>query len=297
MEEDFVPLLTTHDWNEEWKRLQKRRRRPDQAEYWDQRARTYGDRDAPNPYVERFLELADIRLGESVLDMGCGTGALAVPLGQAGQRVVAADFSKGMLGCLQEALDARGIRCVETRLLSWDGDWETAGLGAGSVDVALASRSIATDDLRDSLLRLSAAARRRVCITLAAGASPRVDERVMAAIGVAPLGGKDYLYAFNILAGEGFKPQVSYIESERSQTFDSAEEAFQTLSRMVDDATWGQLAESERACALKRLRGWLEGDLVENEHAGEPDRKGLPQGRLRLSEPRKVTWAFLAWDK
>ena len=50
----FTPLLTTHDWNEEWKELQKARRAADDASHWDKRAATFGSKDAPNPYVERF---------------------------------------------------------------------------------------------------------------------------------------------------------------------------------------------------------------------------------------------------
>lgn len=166
----FTPLLTTRDWNEEWKELQKARRAADDASHWDKRAATFGSKDAPNPYVERFLKLAAIRPGESVLDMGCGTGALSMPLGAAGHLVVAADFSRGMLGVLEGELAERGIASVTPKLMSWEDDWAAHGVLPGSVDVAVASRSIATADLKDSLMRLTDAARRRVCITLPTGA-------------------------------------------------------------------------------------------------------------------------------
>ena len=48
----------------------------------------------------------------------------------------------------------------------------------GSVDVAVASRSVITHDLEDSLQKLSAVARERVCVTVGTGVSPRVDMRV-----------------------------------------------------------------------------------------------------------------------
>ena len=298
--ESFEPLLTTKDWNEEWKELQKQRRHADNAEYWDGRSKTFSDKDVPNPYVERFIELSEIRPGESVFDMGCGTGALALPLARAGHPVLAADFSQGMLEQLGANAEARGVTGVERRLLSWNDDWEdwcAAGAGTDAADLALASRSIATYDLRESLLRLTEVARRRCCITLAAGVSPRIDMRVMDAVGVKPAATHDYLYAFNILANEGLSPQVSYIQSARVQTFDSPEEAFDKLAAMIDDPVFEPLPEAERERAFARLREWLEGDLVENEQAGAPDRKGVPQGRLRLSEPRRFAWAFIAWDK
>ena len=227
--ESFVNPLTARDWNEEWKRLQQARRRFDDASYWDKRSATFTTKDAPNPYVERFLELAGIRDGETVFDMGCGTGALSVPLGKRGHKVVAADFSQGMLGQLREALEREGVRTVFPKQMSWADDWPSLGVRPGMVDVALASRSVATADLRDSLLRLTDVARRRVCVTLATGSSPRTDERILNAMGLSSVLGRDYLYAFNILANEGLRPEVSYIDSERTDTFDSLDDAYLSL--------------------------------------------------------------------
>ena len=295
--EPFVPLLTTHDWNEEWKALQKLRRRVDDASYWDKRASTFSTKDAPNPYVERFLELADVQPGETVFDMGCGTGALCIPLGKAGHKVVAADFSQGMLDRMGEELAELGVRTVFPKRMSWEDDWASFGVRPGMTDVAVASRSIATADLRDSLLRLTDVARRRVCITLSTGASPRTDERLLADIGLDHVRGHDYLYAFNILANEGLKPELSYIESAREDTFDSREDAYEAFARMVNDAATGLVDDDVRENALEKLRAWAKDNLVDNEHAGQPDKKGVAQGRLRLRQPRTVTWAFLAWNK
>ncbi len=295
--EPFVPLLTTRDWNEEWKQLQQRRRTPDDASYWDKRSATFATKDAPNPYVERFLELAAVRPGETVLDMGCGTGALAIPLAAAGHKVVAADFSQGMLERLQEALYEKQVRGVIPKRMSWSDDWAALGVRPGMVDVCLASRSVATADMKDSLLRLTSAARRRVCITLTTGSSPRLDDRMLAAVGLDRVLGRDHLYAFNILANEGLKPELSYIESERRDTFASFADAQEAFGRMIDDTACVLASSEERARAHRRLDGWLKDNLEKNERAGQPDKKGVPQGALRLREPRIITWAFISWNK
>lgn len=92
-------------------------------------------------------------------------------------------------------------------------------------------------------------------------------------------------------------PEVSYIESFRDETFDTFEETYDTFAHMTEDATRAFVSEAELQAGLVRLRAWLKNNLVENEHAGIPDKKGVPEKRLRLAEPRRITWAFLAWNK
>ncbi len=294
--DEFTPLLSTNDWNEEWKRLQIARRKADDASFWDERSKTFGTKLGKNPYADRFIELAAIREGETVFDMGCGTGALSVPLGLAGHTVIAADFSTGMLKAMQDGLAAADVHCVKALKMSWADDWESAGVGSNSVDVALASRSIATNDMRDSLMRLTDVARRRVCITLATGSSPRSDERIMGALGLQNLVGRDYLYAFNILSQAGMRPEVSYIDSERVDTFEDAEDAFSTFARMIEDVRF-MVGATRADRALDQLREWLDAHLVANPDAGTPDEKGLAQKALKLDKPRVITWAFISWNK
>ncbi len=293
---NFLPALTTTDWNAEYQQMQLLRRKTDDAAYWDKRAQTFTTKDAPNTYVEAFLKLAHIKAGESVFDMGCGTGALALPLARAHHPVIAADFSAGMLGQMIEQAQLQNITSLTPLQMSWEDNWTAFGIGENSCDVAIASRSIAVNDLRTALLKLTKVARRRVCITLATGSSPRTDERILREIGLPAVAGKDYLYAFNILAQEGIKSEVSYIESTREYTFNSYDEALEHFSSMVIDATRSFASEREVDQALITLADWLQAELVINETAGHLDKKGVAQGKWRLREPRKVTWAFLAWD-
>lgn len=293
----FSPLLTTTDWNAEWMDLQAARRKADDPTYWDKRAHSFPADTKPSAYAQRFIELARIHPGETVFDMGCGTGALSLPLGLAGHKVVAADFSQGMLNRMSEILAAANVRTVFPKQMSWEEDWAAKGVRTGMVDVCVASRSIATSNLRDSLLRLTDIARRRVCITLTTGSSPRTDARIMTELGLADALCPDYLYAINILASEGILPQVDYIESARYDTYDTPEEATESLQRMIDSAAGAVTTETARQAAYARLHAWLNENLITNEHAGASDTHDLPQKALRLKNPRVITWAFIAWDK
>lgn len=292
----FVPKLTTTDWNEEWKRLQLLRNRADDANYWNKRAASYQVHDTPDPYTLRFMDLLGVRPGESIFDMGCGTGSLSIPFAQSGHRVMAADFSEAMLDIVRARTAKYALTSVRTYKMSWSDNWQEQGICPHCADIALASRSIATADLRDALLRLSDVANRRVGITIATGSSPRTDERVLAAVGLDRMRGHDYLYAFQILTAEGILPELAYIKSEREDVFTSKEAAYVDLYRMILHATswFARSDELERAKTL--LREWLEENLVENTTGSALKDASEKNCSVRLSHPRVITWAFLGWN-
>ena len=180
--QSFTPMLTTTDWNAEWMALQQARRKADDPSYWDSRSHTFPTSTEPSAYARRFIELADIQPRETVFDMGCGTGALAVPLGLAGHKVVAADFSRGMLDRMSETLERSDVHTVFPMQLSWGEDWAARACARAWWTVhrlpqhrhrRYARQPAAPTDI----------ARRRVCITLTTGSSPRTDERIMAELG------------------------------------------------------------------------------------------------------------------
>jgi len=189
-----------------------------------------------------------------------------------------------------------GVQGVEVKRMSWADDWDAFGVGENSVDVAIASRSIATDDLQDSLLKLTRVARRRACITLPCSSSPRVDNRLLEAAGLAAYVGYDFVYAINILIANGLRPEVNYIGSTREETFDSVEQAHEKLWRIVEGAAQGFASESELEQAKVNLDAWIDANLVANSRAGESDDHGVVQGAYRLAQARTITWAFIAWS-
>ena len=283
------------DFEQEWELVQSRRPARDDAQGWNKRSARYDNKDAKNAYAEDFLRLAGIFPGESVFDMGCGTGTLAVMLAQQGCAVRAADFSDGMLAKLAENAAIHEVDSIDSFKMSWEDDWSAFGLEDGMADVAIASRSMAVPRLDEALDKLTRVARRKCCITMSTGAAPYIDNRILSAIGVPASSTKDYLYAFGILAQRGFEPSVDYIYSTRKDTFDSHAEALADFARMIDRCGT-PLTDAERAAARDRLSTWLERHIVENPDAGKPDKKGVPEGLLCLDVLRVVSWAFISWN-
>lgn len=90
---------------------------PRMKETFDQKARSWDDK-------PRRLELAEsvfsalsraipLEPGWTVMDFGCGTGLLALPLARQVHRVTGADGSRGMLEVLMEKAQASGIQNLE----------------------------------------------------------------------------------------------------------------------------------------------------------------------------------------
>jgi len=67
------------------------------------------------------LEASEVRPGEEVVDLGCGTGQLTLPLAARGTRVVAVDVSPQMTGRLREEASRRGVCGVDVVTLPIEG--------------------------------------------------------------------------------------------------------------------------------------------------------------------------------
>ncbi len=58
-----------------------------QAALWDEKAKPCTHYKRRSPYAEEFLLRSGIVPGDTVLDMGCGSGTLCLPLADDGHRV------------------------------------------------------------------------------------------------------------------------------------------------------------------------------------------------------------------
>ena len=283
------------DFGELWRQEARVRRAPDDAAAWDKRAHEFTSKYGPSGYSEEFLRLAGLQPGETVFDMGCGAGALAIPCAERGHAVLAADFSPVMLErCTSDA--PAGVRpLIQTKLLSWDENWDIAGLTVHSYDVAFASRSIATADMQAAIMKLSRIARRKVCVTLVAGKSPRVSKALFDDLGLRCTGHQDAAFAFGIATQLGFQPSVEFIRSVRADSFESREQAYQAYEDMIrfsDEAPQGDRLSAYQQCA----REWVDAHLREGsvELAGVQEvNRGLA---YTIDAPRTFAWAFISWD-
>jgi len=229
------------NWNELWKaiyinspeRLDKSR---DPAAAWDRRAAAYrrvtrGEKEA----TRLELEILNLQGGETVLDVGAGTGRLAVPIAMTAAHVTALDPSEGMLNVLRERMAAEGLTnysCVKMR-------WEDAVIGREIEphDLVIAAFSLGFYDLAAALEKLDSAATRAVHLFWHAGEWRGPEEMALyrAVFGEEATmrkGYPDYIFPVNILHDAGIYPNVRIYNAVWETVYDSPEEAARTWVAM-----------------------------------------------------------------
>jgi SAM-dependent methyltransferase len=224
------------DWNELWKAIHaaapgRSEKDRDPAAIWDKRAAAYQriTRDETKA-TEQELEIIDVRPGDNVLDVGAGTGRLAVPLAKTASHVTALDPSGGMLSILRERMTSKRLSnysCVRMR-------WEDVVIGKDVEphDVVVAAFSLGFYDLEAALHKLDLAAIRSVYLFWHAGEWRNPEEMelyraVFGEEGSLKKGYPDYIYPVNILHDAGIYPDVRIYRAVWITVYDSVDEAAQ----------------------------------------------------------------------
>lgn len=255
----------------------------DSREYWNKRAATF-TRFATGEYEQWLMQLLALNPGEVVLDMGCATGTLAVPLARAGHHVHACDFAEAMLEILDERAAAEQLP-ISSHLLAWEDDWEAAGLGANSVDVAFASRSLMTEAVAPFIAKLDSAAHSRAAVVVPASLPPSSDPRLLTYLGRTAKHPRNPRKVLRALRALGRVPVTASTTTFRPMRFDSFDEARSDLRR---------LARSEPFTVREQR-------LFDDYATQHLTRKVVqsPTGEDRqmwvLDYPLPVTWVFIGW--
>jgi len=222
------------NWNELWKAVyaaspRRKNKDRDPGAVWDKKADAYGqavhDEAAVTAQEVRMMGLLP---EDRVLDMGAGTGRLAVPMAEIAAHVTALDPSQRMLDRLSTGMAAKQLRnysCIRMR-------WEDAVIGQNieEHDVVVAAYSLGFYDLGAALEKIDAAARRCVCLFWHAGEwrTPAEMDLRQAAFGRDDRddgGYPDYAYIVNILHDMGIYADVTIYDAVLTSRYASAEKA------------------------------------------------------------------------
>ena len=263
------------DWNEIINNKKASKPEPVRSgpEFWNRRAPSFAEHAGKTFYPDSFINIMNPEPSWTVLDMGCGGGTLAIPLSGKVKHITAVDFSEKMIEILCVEASRCGIKNIETIKASWTDNWAECGIG--KFDVAIASRSLAVDDVKSALDKLNKAARKRVIISTDVGDGP-FDRRMFEAVGRERTESIDYIYFYNLLYQMGIHANITFINVDDSKTFESHAEACESMRWMFQDMTRGEDV---------LLKKYLAVHLVKE------------NGRLHLDYKKTSRWAVIWWDK
>ena len=252
----------------------------DSQAYWNKRAATF-TRDATSDYERWLLDLLALEADDEVLDMGCATGTLAVPLARAGHRVHGCDFAEAMLAILDERAAAENLP-ITSHLLAW----EEAGLGENSVDVAFASRSLMSGDVPACVRKLDATARSRAAVVMPDSLLPSRDPRLLTYLGRSARRACIVRDVTRALAALGRIPVFATTRTFRPMRFSSFDEARVDLRRLAGPEPF--TAREQRLF-----------DAYAAQHVAREDLTGpseVAEEHWVLDYRLPVTWAFIGWS-
>lgn len=255
----------------------------DSRAYWNKRAATF-TRNATSDYERWLLDLLALEEGEEILDMGCATGTLAVPLARAGHRVHGCDFAEAMLAILDERAGAENLP-ITSHLLAWEDDWEAVGFGPNSVDAAFASRSLMSGDVFSAVRKLDSAARSRAAVVVPGSSLPSRDPRILTYLGRSTRRPRIVRDVTRVLASLGRVPIFATTQTFRPMRFSSFGEARSDLRRLAGP-------EPFTAREQRLFDAYAEQHFIREDAAAASEKAGK---QWVLDYPLPVTWVFIGW--
>ncbi len=209
----------------------------------------------------------------TVLDIGAGTGRLAIPIAKQVKSVTAIDQSSAMLAYLQENMEKEGVENITLINKRWEDI--KLGVDIDPHDTVIAVHSIGMLDMQEALAKMDAAAKKYVYLSTAAGRW--LDEGFWKAIHgeKQPAWWSDYIYPYNILHDLEIYANVEIWESKFELPYDSLDAAVNRWNEMYDVPP-----EKEKV-----LRDYLSKLLVEDGNDG------------KLYQKQKSKIAMVWWKK
>lgn len=219
---------------------------------WDAFATRYdGYTKLQGAYTEKQLDLMQLSLTDSVLDVGAGPGRISIAAARRVKSVTALDVSSGMLSMLQKNVAEAGVTNVTPLHLGWEA--VVPGDNVQPHDIVIAARSPATRDL----VKLNALARKAVYVLLFCGPSlKQFHDQLLEGIEYFPSAGgphsamAGHAMIFNRLVAMGIEAHVTYLD-------DGFYQRYADLDAAVADFAWLHLPEGSLPRFIENLTPFI----------------------------------------
>lgn len=178
--------------------------------------------------ITPFREITNLSSPFTVLDIGAGTGRLAIPFARIASMVTAVEPSPQMLEVLKEEIKSFGIENIDCIQKRWE-DVDVKRDLTGQYDLVVASFSLGFVDIRGAIEKMIAASSKCICIMWFAGEPSwdadykRISSALFGKTGRQSMPKSDIL--FNVLYQMGIYPNINVFDFEMLHRFGSLDEA------------------------------------------------------------------------
>lgn len=248
---DFFELYRKH--------MQKSARPEKSPDSWSKRAGEMQKRPLESPYTQALLARINLNGIHSILDVGCGNGALSIPLSKQVEKVLAVDFSPAMLEGLNHHIATYQCQNIQPILRAWEDDWSDIP----PCDLLLSSRSSTVKDFKVVMDKIASHALKRVVITQPVNGY-FTDPEIIHALGLKEEYAPDYIYTLNLLHQQDIHPRLNYIDTHSRFAFSQNFEDF--LQRI--QWSFGELNPTQ----IQNLKNWYQSDEQRAKTGGRPMR-------------------------
>ena len=257
-------------WNEALEKLPKKNSRS-----WDNVAPKFKKTKGKNDYSKKILEKIKLEPEDTVLDIGCGSGNITIPLARKAKKVTALDISRKMLQLLEENAAENDLsnidplnRRLEDVLLNRDIEPH---------DVVIASRSLnGVYNIKQVLEEINEIAKKYVYITLWGANNVKFQNEISKIIGREFHEHPTYIYVYNMLYELGIYANIEILEYDNSSYYSSIDDAIETFR-------WKMVNLNQREEDI--LREYLSGKMVK-----------LHDSKFKFPH-NKPDWTLIWWKK
>ncbi len=240
------------------------------AEYWDRRSQIFHCAWRDSNYASELMSRMDLQPEYSVLDVGCGCGAMTIPLAAKVKFVTALDISPVRLEKLQQKALSAGLANINYL----NKDWTQVNIDKDVLqhDIVLLSRSVHVP-LSVTLQKINLAARSACYITWRAERFDQLETQVAEALGKGPPFFPDHSVISSMLSYFGISARSDTFETETEERYTTLPEALKSMARGVE-------INSKQYLKLREVA-----------------KKHLTRADNYYSSYRKIKWVLISWKK
>jgi len=237
--------IKTH-WNTIWKETVLKMPHKDDSKSWDNIAPKFNQWMEKDDYPRELVSKIKIEEGDTVFDIGCGNGAITIPLAKKAKSVTALDSSVKMLDILKEKATAEkltNIKILNERIE----DVKTSEIGPH--EVVLASRSLnGIPDIQKELEKINEISQKHVYLTLWGEGNREFENEISKLLRRETHKHPHYTIVLNILQEMGILANAVPLESDTRNFYSNMEETLDRIEWRV-----GEMNEDEKVLVKKHL--------------------------------------------